>query len=67
MSGHGDHRMTPARRAQVLRMMRTIRCPEELEGFRVGLREAGELADSEVMAALRDHQDLLKGGRLSRR
>ena len=60
--------MTPERRAQILAHIPTILCLDEMHGFRVGLSERGELADAEVMAAIRDRQDELHkaGARLKR-
>ena len=50
--------MTPDRLAHLTRMVATITSLEELDGFRRGLSESGELT-TDVMAAIRDRQDRL--------
>lgn len=46
--------MNPERRAQILRNLATVKCADELQGFREGLEERGEHNDTEVLRAVQD-------------
>ncbi|MDD7973427.1 hypothetical protein [Roseinatronobacter alkalisoli] len=58
--------MTPARLAQLQRHVATITTLDELDGFRTQLSEQQEMT-TDIMAAIRDRQDVLLGRGPARR
>ncbi|MGY6705904.1 hypothetical protein [Roseinatronobacter sp.] len=53
--------MTPDRQAHLIRMIATITSFDELDGFRGQLSAQGEMT-TDIMAAIRDRQDVLFRG-----
>jgi hypothetical protein len=53
--------MTPERREQILRQLRSVTSAEELTGFRAELRRNGEAQDTEIFRAMERAADTFRG------
>mgnify|MGYP000031677715 CR=1 FL=1 len=55
--------MTAAEKVQKMAQIRALKCPEEIKGWRLGIRLAGRGPFDGELAALAEREKQIKGGR----